>query len=142
MKTFEIEIISPEKVVFKGAAKSLVVPAYCGKLGVWAGHIPTVAQLVPGEIKLELAQPYENETTFYFAISGGFSDITQKKVRLLVETAEMAGDISEERARLALERAKKQIKEGRDIAQAQAAALRALSRLKVVEKTRKRGVKP
>jgi len=84
MRTFELEIISPAKVVFKGKAQSVVVPAYEGKLGILGGHAPMVAQLKPGEIKVD--------GTVLFIVSDGFAEITQKRMRLFVEAAEEPAD--------------------------------------------------
>ena len=136
MKTFELEIINPEKVVFKGRAKSLVLPAYEGKMGVLAGHAHMVAQLTPGEVKVELEQAASGGSVIYFSVSGGFAAIDQKKTQLFVEAAEDAEDVNEQRALLALERAKDQVKQKIEIEKAQAAIQRALARLRVVEKAR------
>jgi F-type H+-transporting ATPase subunit epsilon len=139
MKSFELEIINPERVVFKGTASSLVVPAFEGKLGVLAGHAPMVAQLLPGEVKVELDAPAEGETALFFAVSGGYAEIMQKRTRLFVETAEIADEINAERARIAMERAKNQVKQGAEIQKMQTAMQRALVRLRVAEKSKQRG---
>ena len=45
-KNFQLEIITPEKLFFKGETDSLIMPALDGEYGVQAGHEPIVTALV------------------------------------------------------------------------------------------------
>ncbi|MBI3322072.1 MAG: F0F1 ATP synthase subunit epsilon [Candidatus Omnitrophica bacterium] len=47
---FELEILTPQKRIFKGPVTSLVAPGEIGYLGVLANHAPLVTTLVPGNI--------------------------------------------------------------------------------------------
>lgn len=47
---FELEILTPDRRVFRGPVTSLVAPAEMGYLGVLANHAPLVTTLVPGNI--------------------------------------------------------------------------------------------
>ena len=51
-KTFRLEIVTPEKIVFSEDVVSLVAPAENGYLGVLAGHAPLLCTLKPGEIRI------------------------------------------------------------------------------------------
>lgn len=132
MKKFLLEVITPERPLIKKNVDFLVVPAYEGELGVLANHIDLLAELVPGEVRI-----YNDGVIEYLAISGGFIEVKNNEVKVLAETAEMAEEIDSERARLALERAKKQIKKEMNILEAEAALKRALVRLKIAEKLRR-----
>ncbi|MBI3292092.1 MAG: F0F1 ATP synthase subunit epsilon, partial [Elusimicrobia bacterium] len=125
MNTFPLEIVTPEKVALRAAVEFLVVPAYEGELGILPGHAPLLAQLQPGVLRIT-----QVGAVTPFAISGGFVEVTPRRVAVFAETAEMAEEIDVERARLAAERARAQLaaKAGEevDIAQAQAALRRAL----------------
>ena len=57
MKTFELEIITPEKAIFKGTVSSIVVPATDGKIGILANHAKLIASLDPGPVKVEVFPP-------------------------------------------------------------------------------------
>ena len=49
MKTFKLEIVTPEKTVVSEDVESLVVPAQDGYLGVLAGHEPWTVLLKKGD---------------------------------------------------------------------------------------------
>ncbi|MBU0952612.1 MAG: ATP synthase F1 subunit epsilon [Elusimicrobia bacterium] len=129
MKTIPVEIITPEKLVLKDEMESIVIPSYEGELGILPGHTHLLAQIQPGEISLT-----KNKETKYFVVSGGFAEVHPDKVEIFAETAELGEELDFERAKQALEKAKFQLKEGKDILPAGLAMRRALARLKVVER--------
>ncbi len=95
-----------------------------------------MAQLQPGEIRLHIGNGIQ-----HFAVSGGFVEVQNNHVVVMAETAEMAREIDVERARQAAERAKAALRAPSgtvDMAQAQAALMRALARLRAVEAIRGR----
>ena len=47
---FELEILTPDRRVFKGTVTSLVAPGEIGYLGVLANHAPLTTTLVPGKV--------------------------------------------------------------------------------------------
>ncbi|MBN1384626.1 MAG: F0F1 ATP synthase subunit epsilon [Elusimicrobia bacterium] len=136
MKTFSLEIVTPEKVAYKGDVRQISIPAYEGEMGVLPGHIDYLAMLSPGEIRIK-----RNDDLVLFAISGGFAEIHPKNVVILCETAESAEDIDIERANLAKIRAAEKLKvsdKSIDTKQLQFAIQRAAARLKVVSDLKKR----
>ena len=54
MKSFALEIRTPEKEIFLGRIIDLRVEAKDGKLGVLADHAPLAAMLAPGSIRCTL----------------------------------------------------------------------------------------
>ena len=50
-KTFQLEIMTPEKQFFKGQAEGLIMPALDGEYGVQPGHEPIVTALEPGTVR-------------------------------------------------------------------------------------------
>ena len=51
---FNIEIISPEKIIFSGKAKMVTLPSYEGDMGILKNHISIITFLRPGVIKLQI----------------------------------------------------------------------------------------
>lgn len=136
MKTFSLEIITPQKVAYKGNVGQISIPAYEGEMGVLPGHIDYLAMLLPGEIRIKKDDDLE-----FFAISGGFAEIHPKNVVVLCETAESAEEIDIERVTLAKTRAVEKLKapdKNIDTIQLQTAIQRAAARLKVVGALKKR----
>ena len=51
---FNLEIISPEKIIFSGKAKMVTLPSYEGDMGILKNHISIITFLRPGVIKLQI----------------------------------------------------------------------------------------
>ena len=51
-KSFNLSIITPDKITYEGKVVSLVVPAALGYLGVLADHRPLISNMVSGKITL------------------------------------------------------------------------------------------
>ena len=50
---FKLEIISPDKIIFSGDAKMVVLPSYEGDMSILKNHISIITFLRPGIVKLE-----------------------------------------------------------------------------------------
>ena len=136
MKTFLLEIISPERVTFRNQVEFLAAPAYEGELGVLPGHAHLLTQLVSGVIHFK-----KDGRTEYVAISGGFLEVHPDRVAVFAETAELAEEIDAERARQSAEKAKSALALGSrtaDLETAQVALRRALIRLRAVERIQRK----
>jgi F-type H+-transporting ATPase subunit epsilon len=133
-KTFKLEIVTPEKLVFSDEIVSLVVPAEEGYLGVLAGHAPLLAALKPGEIRIRR----ESGDQIY-ATSGGFMEVLPKKTSILCESAEPPETIDTARAEKAKQRAKDRLAHpGKDLdrERAESSVERAENRIRVAKKKR------
>lgn len=132
-KHLTLELVTPEKVAWSAPADFVVLPAVGGEMGVLPGHMPFLVQLAEGEVRVT-----ENDQVKRFAVSGGFAEIKDDVIALFAETAELADQISAERAHQALERAKAEVvKPGLDpmvLAQMEAAIRRARVRLNVARR--------
>ena len=99
----QVEIVSPERPIFRGEAGSLVAEAHDGGVGVLPGHAPTVALLGTGTVRVITAGLHEGAEVF--AIRGGFLQVLGKKVTLLVTQAVRAGEVDAAKARAGLAKA-------------------------------------
>ncbi len=128
-ESFQLEIVTPTKVIDCGAVDYLRAPSDDGLFGVLRGHTRAMISLAVGEIKVSTGK-----TDRFFATNGGYADIHPGNVQLLVETAEEAGDIDSARAKAAAGRAKERVGDRTpdvDHARAEAALHRAVNRLNV-----------
>ena len=53
-ENFKLEIISPEKIIFSGDAKMVVLPSYEGDMSILKNHISIITFLRPGIIKAQI----------------------------------------------------------------------------------------
>src|SRR5476649_376465 len=105
--TFQLEIVTPEKMVVKTAAEEVQIPGKGGYLGILPGHAPLITELAVGEITFQ-----ENSTVQRLAVAWGFAEVLPDKVTILAETAELPAEIDVERARKSKDRAEQRLTSG------------------------------
>ncbi len=136
MSELSVSILSPAKVVSKTKARQVQAPGALGSLGILPGHTALVSELMQGELIVDSAEGQDR--TVYF-ISGGYLDVAQDDVTVLVDTIEKASEIDAARAEKAKQRALERLeKRGDDVdqARAQASLARAQERLSIVGRNR------
>jgi len=127
MSSFQLEIVTPTKLLDEGQVEYVRCPGLDGSFGVMASHREAIIALGVGEIKVT-----QNGKDHFLATSGGFAEITREKVELLLETYERTEEIDTSRAENALQRAEERIKaKGMDTISNKAALERAVNRLRV-----------
>ncbi len=134
MADLKLEIVTPSKPAYSGSVTAVTVPGTIGAFQILKNHAPLISTFETGAVKVEL----EDKTTLYFATSGGTIEVRDNNVRLLADSLEAVEDIDLERAKAALERARKRLEnkheERINVARAEAALSRAMNRIKLVEK--------
>ncbi|MCJ7653688.1 MAG: F0F1 ATP synthase subunit epsilon [Dehalococcoidia bacterium] len=136
MATLRLEIITAERQVFADDVNVVVAPGIEGELGILPHHAPLMTMLKPGELLIR-----KNGEEMYLAVSGGFLEVRPDKVIILADACERAEEIDITRAEEAKRRAEERIKthpQGSDVAQAQAALLRSLIRIRIAERRRRK----
>jgi F-type H+-transporting ATPase subunit epsilon len=83
----------------------VMMPTAAGDIAVFPGHEPLVTLAVPGAISVRHKKDDKDDRLEYFAVSGGVVEISQKKIRVLVDEADHGDDIIEAESQAALERA-------------------------------------
>ncbi|MDE5414703.1 MAG: F0F1 ATP synthase subunit epsilon [Bacillaceae bacterium] len=133
MQTMTVSVVTPDGTVYEGEVEMVSARAQSGELGILPRHIPLVAPLDIGAVRLK-----NGSNVQLVAVSGGFIEVRPDKVTILAEAAELPSDIDVARARAAKERAERRISEARqdeiDFKRAQLALRRAVNRLGVTEK--------
>ena len=102
MKTFHLQIVTPDVLCFDGQAQRLIVRTVAGDVGILAGHADYVTALGMGRAKVVL----EDDQCRYAACIGGMLAVAHGEVKLVATTFEWSEDIDVERARRSMERAK------------------------------------
>jgi F-type H+-transporting ATPase subunit epsilon len=125
--SFQLEIVTPEKLVVNDRAEEMQIPGKNGYLGILPGHAPLISELSVGQIS------YRNGSeTHYLCVAWGFAEVLPDKVTILAETAERGEDVDCDRAQKAKDRAEKRLSSGDpevDVPRAQNALARANARL-------------
>jgi F-type H+-transporting ATPase subunit epsilon len=130
--TFQLEIVTPEKLVVRDVAEEIQIPGKNGYLGILPGHAPLISELAVGEIT------YRNgNTTTRLAVAWGFAEVLPDRVTILAETAERAAEIDITRAQASKQRAEANLASSateEDFERVTADLQRAETRLEVAEK--------
>jgi len=103
--TINCEIVSQDRVVFKGEADIVVLPGMDGQMGILQKHAPVLTALNYGVITVRLKGVEE-----YFTVAGGIAEVLPDKVTVLADAAENVEEIDIERAIKARERAEERMK--------------------------------
>lgn len=101
----QLQLITLLGVKLDTEVYELVIPTAAGEIGVFPGHEALVSIAVPGAIIVRYKKGDPDKDLEYFAISGGVVEVSQKKVRILVDEAEHGDDIVEAESKAALARA-------------------------------------
>ncbi|MFC2007146.1 F0F1 ATP synthase subunit epsilon [Chloroflexota bacterium] len=137
MASLRLDIVTAERVVYSEDVEAVIAPGVEGQLGILPKHTPLMTTLQAGELRIK-----KDSDEISLAITGGFLEVRPDKVVVLADAAERADEIDRARAEEAKRRAEQRITErqvpGLDAARTEAALRRALIRLKVAEKVRRR----
>lgn len=128
--TFQLELVSPERLLLSRAVEMAILPAAEGEMGVLPGHAPMIVQLGGGVIAV-----HENgrETERLF-VAGGFAEVTPGRCTVLADEATPVAELSRAAAETRLREAEAAVAaapietapEARDALMARVAAARAM----------------
>src|SRR5215471_3690801 len=103
-ESFQLEIVTPEKLVVKDSAEEVQIPGRNGYLGVLPGHAPLITELGAGEIS------YRSRGQLHrFSLAWGFAEVLPDRVTVLAETVERANEIDLPRAQQSLKKAEESL---------------------------------
>lgn len=77
-----LEIITPDKRVFEGEVKSVILPGAEGSFGVLHNHAPIISTLGNGVIKIT----DNKQNTQLFNVNGGVVEVINNKISVLAES--------------------------------------------------------
>lgn len=100
MATFNLQIVTPDKLFFDEEVEMIVVRTTEGDVGILKNHTNYVAPLDIGVLKIKKDGNFREAT-----LAGGFIQVDKEKTTIVTEAAEWPMDIDMERAKKAKERA-------------------------------------
>ena len=131
-----LEIITPEKVVYKDEVDEVVAPTTNGEIAILPGHINLLTQINPGELIVK-----KGTLEQYLAITGGFLEVNSNKISIIANYAIKAQDIEIIKVTEAKKRAEKLMREKtttNEMKIAEAEIIKAILELKVASKHKRR----
>jgi len=126
-RSFELKIITPERVFYEGYADMIEFNTTEGEIGVFKNHIPLTVIIKPGVLTITDGDEVKNA-----ALHAGFAEILEDKVTIMAEIIEWPHEIDADRAEEAKRRAEERLASKTpetDVLRAETALKRAIARI-------------
>nr|UNJ16297.1 ATP synthase CF1 epsilon subunit [Boldiaceae sp.] len=98
--TLNIQVITPDQTVWDTKAEEIILPSSTGQLGILTGHAPLLTALDIGVMRVRIEKEW-----LCIVLMGGFAEVENNKLTILVNGAEEAKNINSEEAQTNLEKA-------------------------------------
>lgn len=123
--TLKVRVIAPDKTVWDSTAEEVVLPSTTGQLGILSDHAPLLTALDAGVMRVRAEREW-----VAIALMGGFAEVENNEVTILVNGAERGDAIDREEARAAFAEAETKFNQisGTEDRQAKIQATQALKR--------------
>lgn len=105
MRLITCKFVRPDKLVYQGQVKSLILVTPSGELGVWPLHAPLICALGDGVVRLNLTDE-AGGGTLRVLVSGGYAEVHDDEVIVLADHARREDEIDVEHERRELAAAK------------------------------------
>ncbi len=117
----DVHVVTPERELWSGSATIVIARGVAGEVGILSGHMPLLAQLAIGPIRIQR----ENEPELVAVVDGGFLHVTSSseegtRVDVMAAHAEFVDEIDVELARTRADDLQAQLAEPRDTEVAEA----------------------
>ena len=86
--TLNIRIIAPDRTVWDAEAQEIILPSSTGQLGILTGHAPLLTALDIGVMRVRVDKEW-----MPIVLMGGFAEIENNQLTILVNGAEEASQI-------------------------------------------------
>nr|UAT97845.1 ATP synthase CF1 epsilon subunit [Ahnfeltia fastigiata] len=86
--TLSIRVIAPDRTVWDANAEEVILPSSTGQLGILTGHIPLLTALDIGVMRVRIDKDW-----LPIVLLGGFAEIENNNITILVNGAEEASEI-------------------------------------------------
>lgn len=94
--TLSVRVITPGKTVWDDQVEEVILPSTSGQLGILSNHAPLLTALDIGVMRVRPGKDWKN-----IVVMGGFAEVENNEVKVLVNSAELADSIDKETARQA-----------------------------------------
>ena len=91
--TLTVRVITPDKIVCDETAQEVILPSGSGLLGILTDHIPLLTTLDVGVMRVRTQNKWQ-----LIAVMGGFAEVENNEVKVLVNSAELGSEIDKSTA--------------------------------------------
>lgn len=98
-----VRVVAPDQTVWDDEAEEVILPSTTGQLGILGGHAPLLTALDTGVLRVRTVGSSNDWTSI--ALMGGFAEVEEDEVTILVNGAERGDSIDQAEAEKAYEEA-------------------------------------
>lgn len=136
MAKLQLHVVSQERELIQTTVESVTAMTIEGEVTILPGHIPLFTKLAAGELRFSSNKKEES-----LVVSQGFLTVGQdNSVIIMVDTAVLAREVSEQKAQQAIKQAHETMRlsqDKRELLMAEASLRLAMLELKVAQKSRR-----
>ncbi len=111
---FTLELVTLNGLTFSDDVFEVVLPTPDGLIAIFPHHMPLVSLASPGVISIRYRESDADNKLELFATNGGIIEVSDKRVRVLVDEADDTADVVEKEIEAALARAKEEAQNAKD----------------------------
>jgi len=100
--TLTVRVITPDRTVWDAPSEEVILPATSGQLGILTGHAPLLTAIGNGVMRVKAGGKWSA-----IAVMGGFAEVENNEVTILVNRAEMGDKVDKAAAQAILSQASK-----------------------------------
>jgi F-type H+-transporting ATPase subunit epsilon len=102
--TLTVRVIAPDKIVWDDKAEEIILPSTTGQLGILTNHAPLLTALGMGVMRIRDGKNWKA-----IALLGGFAEVENNEVKILVNGAELGDNIDKAQAGAVFEEAQRKL---------------------------------
>jgi F-type H+-transporting ATPase subunit epsilon len=99
--TLTLRVLAPDQSIYDGTADEVILPSLTGQMGILTGHVTMLTALDSGVVRVR-----EGRSWASIAVMGGFAEVEDNAVTVLVNAAELGSSIDAAAAEAGFEAAK------------------------------------
>ena len=107
-EAMQVEVVSADRVVWSGESTNVIAKTSDGEIGILPGHAPVLAVLQPSAVMIFC----EDGRREVVAVDGGFVSVSQGRVSILSEYAQLADEVSVSQAEQEVAQAQQRLDSG------------------------------
>lgn len=89
-----VKVITPDQTVWDDQVEEIILPSTTGQLGILSGHAPLLTALEVGVLRVRPNKEWKT-----IALMGGFAEVEDDEIKILVNGAELGDSIDQDTAR-------------------------------------------
>jgi len=129
-EAMQVEVVSADRVVWSGESTNVIAKTSDGEIGILPGHAPVLAVLQPSAVVIFC----EDGRREVVAVDGGFVSVSQGRVSILSEYAQLADEVSVSQAEQEVAQAQQRLDSGDGSDEDRKNFQRAMAQLRAAQK--------